>query len=118
VDEPQFEGDSRGYRLTSDLPRAQARSIEEECQKLAPPDVPKTEAELRVVYDRWIAERECLIGLGYTPASPPSFEKFVSDWRSPTGPWTPIDGVDTQSWSSREYEEAKKRCTLEMYDRN
>jgi len=98
VSEPWPGSERPGYQLTTDLPRAQTEAVRAACEKLAPPDVPKTEAELRTIYDRWVAERECLVQLGYQPAPPSSFEKFVSDWRS-TGPWMPIDGVDTGAWT-------------------
>ena len=115
--DPSYEGDRPGYQLTTDLPADQTVAIRDECEKLAPPNVPKTDAELRVIYDRWVDERDCLIELGYQPAPPPSFEKFVADWRS-TGPWMPIDGVDTNSWTDAAYREAKDRCDLEFFSRD
>lgn len=118
VEPPQFEGDSPGYQLETDLRQSDVLAVEEKCQKLAPPRAEKTEAELRVIYERWIAERDCLVELGYQPDSPTSFEKFVSDWRSARGPWMPIEGVDTSAWTSEEYRTAKERCTLEMFDRD
>ncbi len=118
VKPPQFEGDAPGYVLQSDLPAAEAFAISLECDKLAPPGREKTDEELRVIYDRWVGERGCLIELGYQPDKPPSFETFVSDWRSPHGPWDPLFGVDTGSWTDAEYAEAKRRCTLEFFDRD
>lgn len=44
----------------------------------------KTVEEVREIYDRWVLERECLIGLGFQPASPPPFETFQGSWK--TGP--------------------------------
>lgn len=117
VEPPQFEGDTPGYVLQSDLPAEEARAISMECSKLRPPRRQLTDAELRVIYDRWVDERDCLIELGYRPVEPPSFETFVADWRS-TGPWMPIDGVDTNAWSGADYAEAKERCILEMFDRD
>lgn len=117
VKPPQFEGDAPSYVLESDLPPKESRAISVECDKLAPPGREKTDEELRVIYDRWVEERGCLIELGYRPDEPPSFETFVSDWRT-TGPWMPIDGVDTNSWTDADYAEAKRRCTLEMFDRD
>lgn len=116
VEPPQAEWDTPSYVLESDLSVDQAMVVMDECRKLHP-SAQKTDAELRVIYDRWIEERTCMVGLGYQPAEPPSFEQFLSDWRSPRGPWMPIDGVDTGSWTSAEYEEAKAKCTLEMFDR-
>lgn len=115
--DPTFEGDRPGYQLSTDLPADQIGAIHDQCEKLAPPYIPKTDDELRVIYDRWVDERDCLIELGYRPAPPPSFEKFAADWRS-TGPWMPIDGVDTGSWSDAEYREAKDRCKLEFFSRD
>ena len=87
-----------------------------ECRsKYAPPHREKTVDELRVVYHRWVGEYGCLIGLGYRPAEPPSFETFVQTWK--TGPWMPIDGINTNIWSNDQYQEAKQKCGLEMFDR-
>ena len=113
---PQADWDLPEYVFEFDLPLAQATEVIDECRKLYP-TAQKTDAELRVIYDRWIDERRCLVELGYQPAEPPSFEQFLSDWRSPRGPWMPIDSVDTGSWTGAEYEEAKAKCTLEMFDR-
>lgn len=88
-----------------------------ECMDKYPtPDKPKTDAEVRVIFDRWVKERECLVGLGYQPVEPPTFEKFLADWNS-TGPWMPIDGIDTNAWSGADYEAAKKACVLEFFSR-
>lgn len=116
VHEPSFEGDKPWYTWESDLPPEQGMAVMTECRDTYSPYQEKTTAELRETYDRWIAERECLIELGYRPVEPPSFEKFASDWR--TGPWMPIDGVNTQLWTDAEYRQAKEQCTLEMYDRS
>ncbi len=86
-----------------------------DCRSRYAPYHEKTVDELRVVYDRWVGEYQCLIGLGYRPAEPPSFETFVQTWK--TGPWMPIDGINTNSWSGAQYEEAKQKCGLEMFDR-
>lgn len=112
---PAIEGEPPGYKLESDLPPDQLAAIVDKCQKLAPVQAEKTVAELRVIYDRWVGERGCLAELGYEPGEPPSFETFQSEWK--TGPWMPIDGVDTGSWTDLEYTEAKERCTLEMFSR-
>jgi len=113
---PQAEWDLPEYVFEFDLPTAQAMEVLDECGRLNP-TVQKTDDELRVIYERWIKERTCLVELGYQPAEPPSLEKFLSDWRSPNGPWMPIDGVDTGSWTGAEYELAKSKCILEMFDR-
>jgi hypothetical protein len=116
VQPPSFEGDPPSYVFESDLPAAEGMTKLVACREKFAPYQEKTEAELRIVYDRWVDERDCLVGLGYQPAEPPSFEKFVSDWKA--GPWMPIDGVDTRSWTDAQYRDAKERCTLEMYDRS
>lgn len=87
-----------------------------ECRHRFAPYRMKTEAEIREIYARWVDEWECLVSLGYHPAEPPSVETFVADWT--TGPWDPITGLRTISWSDAQYREAKDRCTLEMYDRD
>lgn len=117
VEPPDFPGEPPGYILEANLTMDEARPIREKCDKLKPHRPEKTEAEVRVVYDRWLGQRDCLIGLGYRPHEPPSFETFLSDWRG-DGPWTPLDGVNTRVWSGAEYAEAKERCTLEFYDRD
>lgn len=115
VDPPEIEGDPPRYVLEADYPAAQGMEILTACRDKHAPYQEKSTAELRVIYDRWVAERECLIELGYQPDEPPSFEKFVSDWR--IGPWMPIDGVDTNLWTDADYAEAKQRCVLEFFDR-
>lgn len=117
VKPPAFEGEKPSYVLESDYSANDGMAILAECRKLAPYQA-KTDAELRVIYERWVGERTCLIGLGYRPDEPPSFEKFVGDWRTPHGPWDPLTGVDTGSWSDAEYAQAKKQCILEMFDRS
>ncbi len=111
---PAVAGDSPGYELVFDGPPADAQAIFSECSKLREYR-PKSESELREIYSRWRDERTCLVKLGYTPAEPPSVEKFVADWQ--TGPWMPIDGVDTARWTDAQYQVAKEACTLEMFDR-
>lgn len=113
---PEVPGDPPGYKLESDLPSDQMAAIIEECQKLAPSAPVMTDRELRAIYDRWVKERECLVGLGYHPTEPPTFEKFAADWRT-TGPWGPLDGVDTGAWTDAAYQAAKEACTLEMFHR-
>ena len=84
-------------------------------ERFLPPDRELTEQEIAEVYARWVGEYNCLLGLGYRPVPPPPVDTFLADWR--TGPWMPIDGVDFSSWSDAQYQQAKERCTLEMYDR-
>ncbi|MFN8520253.1 MAG: hypothetical protein U0667_12860 [Chloroflexota bacterium] len=85
------------------------------CRDRYAPYQPKTEAEIREIYTRWVSERDCLIRLGYQPQEPPSEETFVEQWK--TGPWMPIDGVPYSTWTDEEYQTAKVECGLEMYDR-
>jgi hypothetical protein len=99
----------------TDLAPEQAMIAGERCRELVGPRVAKSEAEILEIYRRWLDERTCLVRLGYQPQPPPSAEKFVEDWR--TGPWMPIDGIDTAAWTDAEYAEAKSKCTLEFYDR-
>lgn len=113
---PEIEGDDPGYKLKSDLSKTESAAAIEECRKLAPDPPVLSKSDLRVVFDRWVAERDCLSGLGYRPNEPPSFEKFVSSWS--TGPWMPIDGIDTSNWTDAQYGDAKERCTLEMFVRD
>lgn len=100
---------------TSALSPAEAMAGMAACRDRFAPYQEKTEKEIREIYTRWVAERTCLVELGYQPAEPPSVEKFVADWK--TGPWDPITGLDTRSWTDAQYREAKERCTLEMFDR-
>jgi hypothetical protein len=88
-------------------------AIWQKCEALQPTPAPLSEAEIRQVYDRWVGEYQCLVGLGYHPDSPPSVETFVATWK--TGPWDPTFGVDIDHWSQTEYEQAKSKCTLEFY---
>lgn len=111
-----YPGSKPWYSWESDHPGLEGMAQMQECQKLAPPARQKTDEELREIYGRWVQERACLVDMGYAPVTPPSFEKFASDWRS-TGPWMPIDGIDYSSWTDSQYREAKERCTLEMFDR-
>jgi hypothetical protein len=87
------------------------------CNALRPSDPPLSEGEIREIYDRWVGEYHCLIGLGYQPDPPPSVEKFVADWNG-LGPWMPTDGIDTGHWTKAQYDEAKAKCTLESYTRS
>jgi hypothetical protein len=118
IEPPQSEGDDPGYILTTDLPPAEARLISEECATLAPQGPEKTDEELRAIHERWLDERTCLVDLGYRPDPPPSVETFIAQWRSPSGPWMPIDGIDVGAWTDDQYREAKERCTLEMFERD
>ena len=69
-------------------------------------DQPKTAQEIRVIYDRWVLERRCLMDFGYTPTAPPSFAEFLATWT--TGPWLPVEGIGVPSLA------AEASCGLEM----
>jgi len=117
VKPPLVPGDPPRYELALDLPFEEARRISDECQKLASPHPPLSDAEIRAIYERWVAEYECLVGLGYQPVPPPSVEAFIAGWRG-SGPWMPTDGIDVGDWSDAQYQEAKERCGLEFYERD
>lgn len=109
----RLPGGAPGYGMTSDLPNDETMAIMEECSKLSPYRTVQTDADIRIVYDRWVKERECLVGLGYQPTEPPTFEKFLADWRG-SGPWMPIDGIDPAAQQGADFDLARKDCTLEM----
>lgn len=104
------------YEWSTDHSPQEASRLSNECRARFRPYREKTPAELREIYDRWISERECLVRLGWKPVAPPTFEKFLEQWR--TGPWMPVDGVDTGSWTYIEFREAKDACALEFFDRS
>lgn len=106
-----------GYEFESDLPQQEALRVIEECRELAPERPQLTDDRIGEIYDGWVSQSFCLVGLGYDPDEPPSPEKFIEDWRSPSGPWMPIDGLQPWLWSDEEYEYAKAECGLEFYER-
>lgn len=110
---PQFEGDEPGYQLA--VPATRADAVRQACDRFREPDRKLTVAETRAVYDRWVGERNCLVELGYRPVEPPPFEIFLATWK--TGPWDPLNGVDTNAWSDAEYRTAKERCVLSAFER-
>ena len=85
-----------------------------QCEPLRPSPREKTDAEIRDIYTRWVGEYHCLVGLGYQPDAPPSVETFIATWKS-TGPWSPINGLHTEHWTQAEYDQAKAKCTLDMF---
>jgi hypothetical protein len=89
------------------------RERTKQCEALKPSPVPLTDQEIRDIYYRWVPEYQCLVGLGYQPDPPPSVETFVASWK--TGPWLPIQGIATEQWSQAQYDEAKAKCTLDMF---
>jgi len=94
-----------------------AHAARAECEALRPTPPPLTQAEIREIYDRWVGEYQCLIGLGYRPDPPPSVEVFVASYYAnpKKGPWMPIDGVDVDHWTQGQYDEAKAKCSLEFF---
>jgi hypothetical protein len=79
-----------------------------ECFAKFPRASPKTHEEIRVIYNRWVLEWQCLKSLGFHPGRPPTFEDFYPTWA--TGPWMPINGVPMERLGGR----AKDKCGLEM----
>ena len=119
--DPGYPGLSSGgyiFRMVvpGGLDDAELQANIHQCDALQPsPPPPLTEAEIRGIYDRWVGEYHCLIGLGYQPDSPPSVETFVASWNTPRqGPWMPADGIDTDRWTDAEFKQAKAKCTLEF----
>ena len=96
-----------GPEMTSEL---QARV--HQCEALKPSFSWPSDDEIRAIYNRWVGEYQCLIGLGYQPDPPPSVETFVASYR--TGPWDPTFGVAWDGWSQAQLSQAKAKCTLEM----
>jgi hypothetical protein len=94
-----------------------ARAARDRCEAMRPTPPPLTDAEIRELYDRWVGEYQCLMGLGYQPDPPPSVEVFVASYYAnpKKGPWMPIDGVDTDHWKQAQYDEAKAKCGLEFF---
>jgi hypothetical protein len=74
-----------------------------------------SDLEIRDIYYRWIEAYQCLVGLGYQPDPPPSVETFVANYKSLDGPWLPISGIRTEQWTQAQYDEAKAKCTLDMF---
>lgn len=112
-DDSRLASGAPGYGMTSDLPSDKVAQIMDECGQLSPYRKPQTDADLRVVYDRYRQERDCLVGLGYTPDDPPTFETFVSGWRS-GHTWFPIDGIPDALMLGGAFSQAKAKCTLEF----
>lgn len=110
-------GGAHTLRAPGGLSAEDRAGIERDCGELRPEPVEQSEAEVRQVYERWLEEADCLRDLGYSPEPAPPFEVFLADWRG-SGPWFPIDGIDTGAWTSEQYEEAKERCVLEAFEIN
>lgn len=121
--DPGYPGESPGYVfrmvVPSGMDQAAIQAHMHQCDGLQPsPPPPPTEAQIRQIYDRWVGEYHCLIGLGYQPDPPPSVETFVASYNLPhQAPWMPTDGVDTDHWTQAQYDQAKGQCTLEFYTR-
>ena len=85
------------------------------CETLRPTPRELTDDEIRGIYNRWVGQYQCLVGLGYQPDPPPSVEKFIVDWKG-DGPWNPLAGVDFGTWTQTQLNEAKAKCTLDVLD--
>lgn len=96
---------------TGDFDQLSERS--KQCEALRPPEPTQTDEEIRTIYYHWLEEYHCMVGLGYQPDPPPSVETFLATWN--TGPWMPLDGIATEHWSQAQYDEAKAKCTLDMF---
>lgn len=112
-DESRLASGAPGYGFTSGLPPERVTQIMEACGQLSPYRRQQTDADLRIVYDRYLQERVCLVGLGYTPDDPPTFETFLSGWRSGRA-WFPIDGIPDSLMIGSAFAQAKEQCTLEF----
>ncbi len=66
-----------------------------ECRETFSPYKDKAVDDLRKIHD---GERDRLIDLGYRPAEPPSFERFVSDWKAQTDPLPVCRGAPSISF--------------------
>jgi hypothetical protein len=114
-----FNPDSQGrsqYQWTLEKTGAdadRAREEQEQCKTLSPSPHILTDAEVADVYNLWVDEYHCLVGMGYEPTSPPSVEAFIASWK--TSVWMPIDGIDTDHWTQTQYDQAKAKCTLEFF---
>lgn len=60
-------------------------------------------------YDALLESRECLLGLGFDVAPPPTREVFLETWD--TGPWTPYADVPDARWG-----EAIGQCPQPVVD--
>jgi hypothetical protein len=112
---PSASGEASHYQFThpNGVDPELLREQTQQCQALEPSPVPFTDDEIRQIYNRWVGEYKCLVSLGYQPDPPPSVETFVASWK--TGPWMPIQGIATQGWGQAQYDEAKAKCTLDMF---
>ena len=100
--ESGFEAQVKDGIFESGYPQEQAQAYNEAeylCKAQYPWD-PKTyqpwnDEQLRVLYDYQTGDlAQCLAGLGYDQPAPPSFEKYVADYRGNVSPrWFPLDGV-------------------------
>jgi hypothetical protein len=112
---PSTSGDASHYQFThpNGVDPELLHEQTQQCQTLEPSPVAFTDDEIRQIYNRWVGEYKCLVGLGYQPDPPPSVETFVASWK--TGPWMPIQGIATEGWGQAQYDEAKAKCTLDMF---
>jgi hypothetical protein len=117
VNTPFRSGDPPGYEMTrpnDGKTPEEVMALHEKCALLRPTYRPLTDDEIRGIYDESVKEYHCLIGLGYQPDAPPSFETFLQTWK--TGPWYPEQSHLTDHWTQAQYDEAKTTCTLQNFD--
>lgn len=82
-------------QLDADYDRADGECLQEIGDM--PVAAPLTDGELRQLYEDSLETAECLRRYGEQPGTPPSFEKFASDYRSRgvAIPWSPYQTVQT-----------------------
>lgn len=70
-----------------------------QCEELSdPPSIaPVSPEEASDLYDDSLKAYECLIAEGFSPAEPPSREKFLQDYADRREPWDPFWQPDTQT---------------------
>ena len=104
------------WKYTGDLNSQEVLVQTQQCKALRPVAPTLTTNELRALYDHWVEVYHCLVGLGYQPDPPSSFETFLATYfDKKTGPWMPIDGVDVDHWTQAQYDQAKSKCNLDMW---
>lgn len=103
---------SGGFEYTDPLNRPWNSMMDDisACEDKQGPHPEKTEDEIRVVFDEYLDDYECLVELGYSPTRPPSFDTFLATWT--TGPWMPIDGTNWNLWPYTEYLRVQETCDL------
>jgi hypothetical protein len=121
---PQRPGGEPGYGWIHPGPMDSAAwEVHAACSSIVPFMPTDSPDDIREMYNRWVGEYECLIGLGYRPDPPTSVEVFVASYLDAQAGnaekhsywWWPLQGVDTDSWTKAQYDEARAKCTLENW---